>query len=131
MEDISLPRILYIDDQPTARLLVRRLCARQFIFLEAGTGLSGIKLAQGSQPDLVLIDINLPDLSGWEVAERLSACLPGTPLVALTADSTPGARRHAQAAGFAGYISKPVDIETFSEEIKDYLAGKRAHWPTG
>ena len=121
----SLPKILYIEDTADSRLLVRRLLARDYIFLEADNAIDGIDLALNTQPDLILLDINLPDLSGREIATRLKISLPNTPMVALTADITGNAREKALVAGCVGFMTKPIDIDIFRNEIVAYLNGKR------
>lgn len=127
MADIkSLPKVLYIEDNDDARALVRRVLAGNFVVLEAHDPLNGIELAQDTQPDLVLSDINLPGMTGIEVAIRLRSLLrPGTPIVALTADSSPGARERALAAGFNGVLNKPVDVDTFEDQVLAFLSGRR------
>jgi len=125
MESTSKPKILYIEDTESARLLVRRLLGREYVVLEASDPLSGIELARDTHPDLVLLDINLPHLSGREVATRLRSIVPDAPLVALTADATPGAREKALAAGCTGFITKPIDVDAFPAQVAEYLHGKQ------
>jgi len=125
MDIKSLPKVLYVDDTPDARSLVRRVLAQDFIVLEASDPLNGIELAMQTEPDLILLDINLPHLSGREVAARLKSLLPNTRLVAFSADNSPGARERALAAGCDGYMTKPLDVDTFADEVKEYLQGKR------
>lgn len=119
------PKILYMDDTPEALQLVTRLLGREYTVLVAGDPLSGIELAREHRPDLVLLDINMPNLSGREVATRLRALLPNTPLVAFSADVTSGARERALAAGCVGYITKPLDVDTFGDQVAAFLGGKR------
>lgn len=121
----SLPKLLYIEDNPESRALIRRMLARDFIVLEAGDPLDGLELAVDTQPDLVLLDINLPQMSGREVAARLRTLLPDTPLVAYSADDSPQARERTLAAGFAGYLDKASDIDTIAESLLEFLGGKR------
>ncbi|MCG2788004.1 MAG: ATP-binding protein [Anaerolineae bacterium] len=121
----SLPKLLYIEDNPESRALVRRMLARDFIVLEAADPLDGLELAVDTQPDLVLLDINLPQMSGREVAARLRTLLPNTPLVAYSADDSPQARERTLAAGFAGYIDKASDIDEISKSLLEFLGGKR------
>lgn len=121
----SLPKLLYIEDNPESRALVRRMLARDFIVLEAADPLDGLELAVDTQPDLVLLDINLPQMSGREVAARLRTLLPKTPLVAYSADDSPQARERTLAAGFAGYIDKASDIDEISKSLLEFLGGKR------
>lgn len=121
----DLKKILYIEDTDDARLLVRRLLARDYVLLESDNPIDGIDLAINTNPDLILLDINLPDMSGREVATRLKIALPGTPIVALTADITGNAREKALVAGCVGFMTKPIDIDSFREEVKAYLNGKK------
>lgn len=121
----SLPKLLYIEDNPESRALIRRMLARDFIVLEAADPLDGLELAVDTQPNLVLLDINLPQMSGREVAARLRTLLPNTPLVAYSADDSPQARERTLAAGFAGYLDKSTDIETMAESLLEFLGGKR------
>ena len=119
--------ILYIEDDPGSQTLVKRLLEfAGYRVLVAPTGLSGIDLAQETLPDLILMDINLPDLSGREVTTRLRATaqFKTTPIVALTAQSQPGEREKAAAAGLTGYITKPVDVDALPAQVGEYLHGK-------
>ncbi len=127
MADIkSLPQILYVEDNADSRALVRRLLAGEFVVLEASDPLNGIELARDTQPDLVLLDINLPGMTGVDVAIRLRSILPAlTPIVAVTADITDATRSRALAAGFTGFLNKPIDIDIFEEQVRAFLGGKR------
>ncbi|HNB52209.1 MAG TPA: response regulator, partial [Anaerolineales bacterium] len=119
------PKILYIEDTPASRQLVSRLLGQEYIVLEAADPLSGIELARHTNPDLILVDVNLPGMSGHEVATRLKTLFPETPLVAITADTSPGGRERALIAGCAGYLNKPIDPDTFSDSIAEFLNGRR------
>ncbi len=123
----TLPKILYIEDTADSRLLVQRLLGRDYILLEASNAIDGISLAIDTSPDLILLDINLPDMSGREVATRLKTLLPNTPMVAVTADITGTAREKALVSGCIGFLTKPIDIDNFREEIKAFLNGKREY----
>lgn len=125
MEPLQKPKILYLEDTKSARTLVRRLLGQEYIVLEADNPLDGLELARDTHPDLVLLDINLPHMSGREVATRLRSILPTVPLVALTADATAGSREKALAAGCIGFITKPIDVDSFPNQVKEYLQGKR------
>ncbi len=119
------PKILYIEDTESARILVRRLLGQDYVVLETDDPIAGLELARDTHPDLVLLDINLPHLSGREVATRLKSIVPDAPLVALTADATQRAREMALAAGCVGYITKPIDVDVFPKQVREFLDGKR------
>jgi len=113
--------ILHIEDDPQSQLLVRKLLsAAGHRVIEARSGLEGARLATEHRPDLCLVDINIPDLDGYEVALLLRGRLPGTPIVAITAE---GDRGTARAVGFAGFLSKPIDVPTFARTVGAYLSG--------
>jgi signal transduction histidine kinase len=122
------PKILYVEDNLMNRMLVRRLLeAHGYSVLEAEDGLSGIKMAQEELPDLILMDINIPGMDGFEATTKLKSIegLKDTPIVALTAKVMDGDREMALTAGCDGYIPKPIDVDTLPDLIKDFLAGKR------
>ncbi len=119
----KLPQVLYIEDSDESRSLVRRLLAEKYIVLEASNPLDGLQLAEETQPNLILLDHNLPHMTGSEAATRLKQMLPNTPIVIVSADTSPGARERALAAGAVGFISKPID-DDFETLVTDYLNGK-------
>lgn len=119
------PKILCIDDTPHVRTLVLRLLGPDYVLLEADDGLRGIELAENEHPDLVLVDLHMPGLTGYEVATRIKVLLPGCPVVALTADVSENVRERALASGCDGYLSKPIDPDGFVEQIAAYLSGER------
>ncbi len=117
--------ILHIEDDPANRLLVRKLLAAEGMqVVDAESGLEGVRRALEIKPDLVLIDLNIPDLDGYEVALRLRGdpATAGTPLVAITAE---GDRDTSLAVGCDGFIAKPIQARKFAEEVRSYLAGRR------
>jgi len=120
-----MPRVLYIEDSKEARFLVRRLLQGKYIVLETDNPLDGLTLAEDTQPDLVLIDENMPGMKGSEVATRLRKTLPEAKLVIISADSVAGTRERALAAGAVGFIGKPIDVDTFADEVDSFLDGKR------
>jgi signal transduction histidine kinase len=111
-----------------ARLLVQRvLKAEGHEVLEAEGGLSGIDVARQQRPDLILMDINIPDMNGYACATRLKS-LPEThniPIVALTANIIEGDRERSLATGCDGYIAKPIDVDTLPGQVAAFLRGKR------
>jgi signal transduction histidine kinase len=125
--DESAPTILYIEDDPVNRLLVHRVLATEgYQMLEAEDGLSGIEMARRQRPDLILMDINIPNMDGYAVTTRLKS-LPETrdiPIIALTANVMEGDRSRSLAAGCDGYIPKPVDVDALPQQVATYLKGK-------
>jgi CheY-like chemotaxis protein len=119
------PRILHIEDNPESRALVRSVLEpRGFDVLEASDGMAGIDLAIASHPDLILCDIQLPGLDGYETATRLRSYkgLDQCPIVVLTSH---GDRGLSLSIGCDGYIEKPIDVEKFPGQLRAFLKGKR------
>ncbi len=121
-------KILYIEDNGVNRRLVRRILEREgYVVIEAADGLSGVQAALTEHPDLILMDINLPGLDGYEAATRLKSepALADTPIVALTANVTPGDRERSLVSGCDGYIPKPIDPANFVLQVRAFLRGER------
>jgi two-component system cell cycle response regulator DivK len=118
-------RILVIEDNRDNLELVRFLLERAgYAVLEAVNGTAGWDLAQCELPDLILLDMSIPEIDGWELAGRLKAD-PVThfiPVIAITGHTLPGDRQRTLDAGCDGYISKPLDVVDFSAKIKAYLS---------
>jgi two-component system, cell cycle response regulator DivK len=120
-------KILYIEDSPSNRLLVRRvLIAEGYEVLEAGDGIRGLELARQEHPDLILMDINLPDVDGYELTRRvhMSSDLADIPVVAMTANVMHGDREKTLAAGCVGYIPKPIDVDMLPEQVARFAKAK-------
>ncbi len=120
-----MPRILHIEDDAANRLLVRKLLtAAGHDVTDAVDGLEGVRLACASKPDLVLVDLNIPGLNGFEVTLRLRGepSLSGVPIVAITAE---GDRDTSLAVGCNGFIQKPIEARTFASVVGRYLRGVR------
>lgn len=120
-----MPRILHIEDDPANRLLVRKLLQNAgHEVIDAADGLEGVRLACAQRPDLVLVDLNIPGLDGFEVTLRLRGepSLVGVPIVAITAE---GDRETSLAVGCDGFLQKPIDARSFSNVIEQYLLGAR------
>lgn len=116
--------ILYIEDNPDNMLLVQRaLEARGYKFLWAANGLSGLAEAETRQPDLILLDINLPDIDGYEVARRIRANdkLRSLPVIAITANALRGDAEKALNAGCDVYMSKPINIRELWAKVTSFL----------
>ena len=119
-------RILVVDDTPAnVKLLVDLLGAKGYAVLEAVNGLDGVRLALAHQPDLVLMDIQLPDINGIEAFGRIRAnpATASVPVVAFTASVTPGDRQSIGDAGFDGFLGKPIQLKEFVDTVRR-LAGE-------
>lgn len=117
-----MKRILVAEDDPASRELIEELLtAEGYSVAMVGTGREALeRLRSDGAPDLVLMDIQMPELDGYEVMRRLRA-LPGmdaVPVVAFTAYAMAGDRDRALAAGFSGYITKPIRVAALREELK-------------
>jgi signal transduction histidine kinase len=120
--------ILYVEDNAANRLLVRQVLEGVgYQVVEATDGLSGIKMAQETNPDLILMDINIPGMDGYEAATRIKSLpeLSTIPIIALTAKVMAGDRERALAAGCDGYIAKPIDIDALPNQVAEFLGGMR------
>lgn len=108
------------------------LTAEGHAVLEAGNGLEGLDIAQRERPDLILVDINVPDLDGYEVAARLRALGEAgqVPIVALTVNVLRGDRERSLRAGCDGFIAKPIDPDRFPDQVKAALRGQEV-WDVG
>jgi len=119
--------ILLIEDNEQNRYLATFLLEKHsFKVVAAPDGPSGIALAESLRPDLILLDIQLPAMDGYEVARGLRGLEPlrRTPIVAVTSYAMVGDREKALAAGCDGYIEKPINPETFVEEVSRFLTAK-------
>jgi CheY-like chemotaxis protein len=118
-------KILYIEDNLSNLRLVERALARQtrVTFLPAMQGGLGLELAREHRPDLVLLDLHLPDLRGDEVLIRLKAepATRETPVIMLSADASPGQIRRLRAAGAAAYLTKPINLQELIEAVARHL----------
>jgi two-component system cell cycle response regulator DivK len=120
----SSPTILYAEDNFENRLLVRRLLESEgYKVVEAERAMDAIELAKKVVPDLILVDINMPDMDGYTLTTTLRASpeFAITPIIALTANVTKGTYEKTIQAGCSGYIEKPIDIDRFLAEISRYL----------
>ena len=117
-------RILYIEDNPDNRMLIRRvLQAEGYEVIEAADGRAGLRQAADARPDLILMDINLPEIDGYELTARLKQVpsLNRIPIIAVTANVMKGDREKTLAAGCDGYIQKPIDIDLLPSQIERFL----------
>lgn len=118
--------ILYIEDNPdNMRLVQRALESRGYRLLQAKNGLDGVQMAETEQVDLILLDINLPDIDGYEVARRLRSspkrALASTPIIAVTANALKGDAERALEAGCDVYMSKPINIRELWARVEAFV----------
>ncbi|HMO58319.1 MAG TPA: response regulator, partial [Roseiflexaceae bacterium] len=124
--------VLYIEDNPDNQRLVQRILeARGFTVRIAEDGPAGIAQARTSNPALILVDINIPGLDGYETTTRLRGFehLRSTPIIALTADNRVGARERSLVAGCDGYLLKPIDPRLLPLQLEEFMGGKRETVP--
>jgi two-component system, cell cycle response regulator DivK len=115
-----MPKILLIEDNEMNRdMLSRRLIRRGYEVVLATNGQEGLALARSGCPDLILMDLNLPTLDGWETTRRIksSASTAAIPIIALTAHAMAGDKEQALAAGCDDYETKPIEFERLLEKI--------------
>ncbi len=117
--------ILYVEDNPdNMRLVQRALGAKGYTVHEALNGLDGLEKASELNPDVILLDINLPDIDGYEVARRLrqsdNTALHYTPIIAITANALKGDAEKALAAGCDVYMAKPINVRELWARVEAF-----------
>jgi two-component system cell cycle response regulator DivK len=121
MSDVS---ILYVEDNPENFLLVRRILeAEGYSIAQAPDGRSGLEMAAQMQPDLILLDINLPEIDGYALAKRFRSTpgLEDVPILAITANVMQGDRERTLEAGCDGYIQKPIEVDRLPDQVSAAL----------
>jgi len=119
-----MKKILVVEDNEANLYLIRFMLKKSgYKVIEAMDGTKGVELAVKKKPDLIIMDIQLPDINGLEVTKRIRASEVGSdiPIIALTSYAMAGDREKALAAGCTGYIEKPINPETFMAEIEKYV----------
>lgn len=126
MKQGDRPRVLYVEDDPASRALVQRILQAEGHQVDTvEDGVTALEAAQRVQPDIILMDINIGGLDGYEVTTRLRSlkAMREVPIVAVTAASLHGDRERALIAGCDGYIAKPIDVDRFPDQVRSYMAG--------
>ncbi|HEB64286.1 MAG TPA: response regulator [Chloroflexi bacterium] len=124
MSDKQTRTILYVEDNPENRLLVRRILqAEGYQVIEAEHAHQALKIIEGLHPDLVLMDINMPDMDGFTLTAKFKEMphLKDVPIVALTANVMRGDKERTLDAGCDGYIQKPIDVDALPLQLAAYL----------
>jgi two-component system cell cycle response regulator DivK len=117
-------RILIVEDQDDNRAILRDLLsAAGYTLIEARTGEEGVELAEREQPDLILMDIQLPVFDGYEATRRIKskAAFTSTPIIAVTSYALSGEEAKARAAGCDAYVSKPFSPRQLLAKVREYL----------
>ena len=118
------PIVLIVDDSDTNLYMLTMLLGESDVqILPATSGRTAVKLAAQHPPALVLLDLQMPEIDGFETAALLRALpqMQGVPIVAVTANASESIRERVARAGFAGYFSKPIDPDSFPAAIRHYL----------
>jgi CheY-like chemotaxis protein len=126
--------VLLVEDNEVNRYLARFLLEHGgFNVVTANNGLEALEQARAHKPDLILMDIQMPVMDGYEATRQLKADdnLKSVPVVALTAYAMPHERERALAAGCVGQIEKPIDTRTFIAQLRGYLRGTEPGAATG
>lgn len=124
-----MPKILIVEDNEENRdSLSRRLQRRGFAVILAENGKAGVTMAQAEKPDLILMDMNMPELDGWEATRQLKTAdeTKDLPVIALTAHAMSGDRDRALEVGCADYHTKPVEFPKLLAQIEALLQNKTA-----
>ena len=119
-----MKKVCIIEDNEKNLYLIKYLLEMSgFQVIYAMTGIDGIELATHDTPDMILLDIQLPEMSGYEVAQQLRKVgeLVEKPIIAVTSYAMPGDKEKALQAGCTGYIEKPINPETFISEIRKFI----------
>jgi two-component system cell cycle response regulator DivK len=123
-----LKKVLIVEDNEDNReLVVKVLRNKGYEMVQAADGEEALEKAVAERPDLILLDISLPKLDGYEVAKRLKSMeeFQEIPIIAFTAHAMKGDREKVIVAGFEGYISKPVNVRELPEQVRSFIRGKR------
>jgi two-component system, cell cycle response regulator DivK len=121
---MGIPTILYVEDNDDNVFMLRnRLTRRGYNVIVASDGAQGIEMASAHAPALILMDLSLPVVDGWEAARRLKAAekTRSIPIIALSAHAMPGDREKAISAGCDDFDTKPVDLPRLMQKIADLL----------
>lgn len=119
-----MPRVLYIEDDANNRMLVKRILLVEDIDVEeADNAMKGIQMALDNPPDLILMDVSMPGLDGLQATQKIRDMpeIAHIPIIALTANVMEGDRERSLNAGCDGYIGKPIDVDTFADQVIQFL----------
>jgi two-component system cell cycle response regulator DivK len=116
--------ILYVEDNADNRTLVQRILTSEgYTLVEANNASQALEILKNTRPNLILMDINMPDMDGYSLTAKIKGTpgLGSIPIIALTANVMRGDRERSLEAGCDGYIQKPIDIDKLPEQIEHFL----------
>jgi len=122
--DENLGTILYVEDDPNNRTLIRRILgAEGYTVHEAANANIALETLKSLKPDLILMDINMPEVDGYTLTAQIRALpeMSAVPIIALTANVMKGDRERSLQAGCDGYIQKPIDIDTIAAQVQRFM----------
>jgi two-component system, response regulator len=126
-----MAKILLVEDNEMNRdMLSRRLLKKGYAVVMALDGLEGVRMAESEKPDIILLDMSLPEIDGWEATRRIRAAGSKAPIIALTAHAMSGDREKALEAGCDDYDTKPVELPRLLEKIEALLNRPASTTPT-
>ncbi|MBL8099768.1 MAG: response regulator [Anaerolineales bacterium] len=124
MSDFNKGTILYVEDNPDNRNLIRRvLSADGYDMIEAAKAEQAFEKLENEKIDLILMDINMPDMDGYTLTAKIKQIdkFAKIPIIAVTANVMRGDREKSLEAGCDGYIQKPIDIDTLTQQIERFI----------
>lgn len=119
-----MKKILIVEDVEMNRDLLAQLLEDDYELVEAVDGQQGLEMALLEKPDLILLDVGLPEMDGWEVAQKIraDAALEDIPIIAVTAHAMAGDQDKALQVGCNDYIAKPIDEDELWEKVEKHIA---------
>lgn len=118
----NLPLLLIAEDTPSNYLLIKFLLQNSFRLIHARNGIEAVRLFKQHLPDLVLMDIKMPEMDGYEATAEIRKLSCDIPIIAVTAYAFSEDIKRIKTSGFSGYITKPIDVEIFKDSINDFLS---------
>ena len=120
---MSKKSILVVDDTEWNRELLVQLLEEDYLILQAVDGADGVRMAEVHKPDLILMDLGMPVMDGWEATRKIKAqeALKKIPIIAVTSHAMVGDEIDARKAGCDDYLSKPIDDEALMQKIKGLI----------
>jgi CheY-like chemotaxis protein len=125
MADNGSIRVLLVEDDPRLQVLGRKVLEKHgYQVLVADNGRTAVAMAEDGEPDLILMDVSLPEMDGLEATRQIKASKPGMPIVALTAHAMQGDRERTLAAGCDGFLSKPYMIPDLLAAVSAFAVNR-------